>query len=477
MLSEQQDRLRRINRWLPAVVLGLVIGIISAFSMGSLFILFLVLLTGLFLYGITHREERKFVLVLFLIGFLVRSMVSVGLDLGSWIVEGQGPSKYAEVHGWNLGIVDRTREYIKIGDSDYYSQRGYAIAQYAKEVREPVVLFRVQQYGWNGYVYVIGLFYYLFGYSPVSVKLINCLLGALLGPILFFLAKSCFNASIGRWSSIAVAFFPSLILWSATNLKESSFIGMTLLLLLLFSRIRESPDVRSRLFYGCLFLFALLVHMTLRSAFFSFLLVGAVLISQGIIFLKRKSWFLVLTLGVVAGFTCMRWVDIRSGLMMPLFYRHLGYVGTAGVSYEYLPEEFYTHSKSYRNEPLEDLSSEIKPAVLVLAVAKSVFHYLVEPLPWKMDNLFLLFISPQMLFWYLILLLAFLGIGWSLRWNLDRSLFLCVTLFSWIVLMAPASGNVGTLFRIRDTVTPFFLIFASVGIRILLHSAREENPG
>ena len=477
MLSEQQDRLRRINRWLPAVVLGLVIGIISAFSMGSLFILFLVLLTGLFLYGITHREERKFVLVLFLIGFLVRSMVSVGLDLGSWIVEGQGPSKYAEVHGWNLGIVDRTREYIKIGDSDYYSQRGYAIAQYAKEVREPVVLFRVQQYGWNGYVYVIGLFYYLFGYSPVSVKLINCLLGALLGPILFFLAKSCFNASIGRWSSIAVAFFPSLILWSATNLKESSFIGMTLLLLLLFSRIREAPDVRSRLFYGCLFLFALLVHMTLRSAFFSFLLVGAVLISQGIIFLKRKSWFLVLTLGVVAGFTCMRWVDIRSGLMMPLFYRHLGYVGTAGVSYEYLPEEFYTHSKSYRNEPLEDLSSEIKPAVLVLAVAKSVFHYLVEPLPWKMDNLFLLFISPQMLFWYLILLLAFLGIGWSLRWNLDRSLFLCVTLFSWIVLMAPASGNVGTLFRIRDTVTPFFLIFASVGIRILLHSAREENPG
>lgn len=476
MLSEQRDRLRRINRWLPAVVLGLVIGMVSAFSMGFLFILFLVLLTGLLLYRIIRREERRFVLVLFLIGFLVRSMVSVGLDLGSWIVEGQGPSKYAEVHGWNLGIVDRTREYIKIGDSDYYSQRGYAIAQYAKGIREPVVLFRVQQYGRHGYVYVIGLFYYLFGYSPVSVKLINCLLGALLGPMLFFLARSCFNASIGRWSGIAAAFFPSLILWSATNLKESSFIGMTVLLLLLFLRIREAPDLRSRLFYGCLFLFALLVHMTLRSAVFSFLLVGAVLISQGIIFLKRKSWFLVLILGVGAGFACMRWVDIRSGLM-PFFYRHLGYVGTVGVSYEYLPEEFYTHSKSYRNEPLEDLSSEIKPAVLVLAVAKSAFHYLVQPLPWRMDNLSLLFTSPQMLFWYLVLLLAFSGIGWSLRWNLDRSLFLCVTLFSWIILMAPASGNVGTLFRIRDTVTPFFLIFASVGIRILLHGTREENPG
>lgn len=448
--------------WVFSAIVGLIIGAFSAFSPGLLFIAFLALGTGFALYRFSHPPERRFLLLLFVVGFLLRAGVSLALDLGSWIVEGRRPIQYGEVHDWDLGIFERTREYVKMGDSDFHSQRGYSLAQYARGSREPGVLYRIQQYGWSGYAYVIGFFYYLFGFSPVAVKMINCLLGALLGPVIFSLARGIFHSGVARWASVGVAFYPSLILWSATNLKEASFLLLTAVLLLLVARIQRERWGKRLLLLYLGFLLALLLHATLRSVAISWVLAAGCGLSMGLLSLKRRTrWGVpILLLGVAL--LAIRW-DGWGALLTPAFRYHLGFVGTLGISYQYLPAEFYEYGKS-----LEDLVARLDPLALASILLRAALHFLLQPLPSKMDNLGLLLLSPQMVVWYLVLPVALFGIVWSLARNLNRSLFLVLALTGVTLLLALSSGSVGTAFRMRDVVTPFFLIFASAGASVFL---------
>jgi hypothetical protein len=252
------------GRWISTLLVGVILGSASTFSPGLVAIGLLVLGVGWGLHRWSDPRERRFLIALFMMGFLLRAGLSLALDLGSWIVEGRRPVQYAPVEHWDLGIFEKTREYLAMGDSDFHSQRGYALAQYAQGVREPVVLYRIQQYGWSGYAYLIGLFYYLFGFSPVAVKMVNCLLGALLCPVIYHLAKGIFHSGVARWASVAVALYPSLILWSATNLKEASLTLLTALLLLLFVKIQQAAWGKRFVILALGFSLTLLLHMTLR---------------------------------------------------------------------------------------------------------------------------------------------------------------------------------------------------------------------
>lgn len=453
------------------MVLGSVLGAAAAFSPGLVFIAFLLVCSTLLILRMVHVSQRRFLLTLFLTGFLVRASVSLALDLGSWRVEGALPFKRGAVQGWDLGVSDKTREYMRMGDSDYYSQRGYAIAQYAKGVREPVVLYRVQQYGWHGYAYGIGAFYYLFDFSPITVKWVNCLIGAWLGPSLFFLVRILFNSVIARWVGVSVAFFPSLILWSATNLKDPSLFLLTALLLLFFVKCQQAwgKSLASFILYGMGFMGVFWAHTTLRSVSLSLSLGGCLVVSQVFLFLKKRS-IPLLVLAVALGVVALS-RNLRPGLEFA-FYRHSGFLGP-GLSYEYLPEEFYATGTI----PQGLVSEKLKLPSLILAVVRAVFHFLAEPLPWRMDNLFHLLAFPQMVGWFAALSFASLGMFSSLRWNLNRSLLLVTPLVLWTVMGALTGGNVGTTFRIRDMVTPFYGIFACAGFWALVYGPRGLAKG
>ncbi len=235
------------------LLMGSLLGAAAAFSPGGLFVFLLAAGTCLALHRFAPQEDRVFLITLFLMGFLVRVILSLGLDLGSWAVEGRLPMRMGPPEYWNVGVFDKTRDYLRMGDSDYYSQRGYCFAQYVQGIRKPVVLRRTQEYGWNLYALIIGWFYYLFGFSPISVKWLNGWFGALQSIVLFFLAKSSFQSTIARWTSVLVAFFPTLLLWSATNLKDPLLFLLTSLLFLLFRAAQVEGRLLRRLLYGVLF--------------------------------------------------------------------------------------------------------------------------------------------------------------------------------------------------------------------------------
>ncbi len=354
---------------------------------------------------------------------------------------------------------------VRMGDSDYYSDRGTALAEYVRGSREPVVIFRLNQYGWNGYVDLIGFFYSIFGFSPSAVKGINCLLGAGLGPLVFFLAIGIFNREVARWAAWGTAFFPSLICWSASNLKDIPLIFLTSLAILLFIRWTKVRGIPRRVLYGLALGLTLLLHASIREMMWAPLIAGLIA-AAALNRFRIRAW--TAALGIGLGIGSLYWDpaarSFRS-LLAQCFYKHIGYTLTPGIGYFLFPNTsaFYTYGYLWQWAESGRVDLTIWRALL-----RAPMHFFLEPLPWRFDALFHLPVLLQMILWYGVLLLAARGIFASLRQRAQGALFLLLPFLALSFLIALTIGNVGTLFRVRDMVTPFLLIYASVGLGEIL---------
>lgn len=457
-----------LRRWALCGGLGCAIGIGSVVSPGFLVILGLVLLAGWLLSILSDAQDRRFILLLFGVGFAVRAALSLGLDATAWVMAGERPFRMEQPPGSEVIVVhDQSRAFLGAGDSDFYSIRGYGIAQYVRGVRDPSVLsgvYREWSFGWSGYQYVIGLFYFVCGYSPIAVKLLNGLLGALIGPMMYFLARAFVDRSTARWAGVVVTGVPSLLLWSATNLRDIPFIALSLMLFLLFLTIRRTRHPLSLV--GALGLFGViwLMHATLKSPLYSVTLVGSLLLASWLAqHLRTRGSLLVLLL---LGGMVFAQGPVRR-LLAHAFSRHIGHVLTPGIAYQYLPDRFYEQSVwDWANTGTIDGS-------VLLAIGRALGHYLLEPFPWRVvDGIPELLAYPQTIWWYGCLPFVLWGLLVSVTHAPKGSLFLILTVAAWMVLGALTSGNIGTVFRVRDLVLPYLVLFACVGARRFVYGSQ-----
>lgn len=447
-----------------AALPGLLLGTAAVFSPGWLFIVLAALGTALLIRRTADAGQRRFLLLLFLIGFAVRALLSLGLDLGSWAATKQLPAQYSHAREWDLGITDQTRHYVGIGDSDYYSARGWALAEYIRGSRVPVVLLRLNQYGWNSYAELIGLFYYVFGFSPSAVKGINCLLGAACGVVVFWIAQWGFGPRVARWSAIGTAFFPSLVFWSASNLKDTSFLFLTLSVVLCFIRLLDCRGLARKSLYALLLAFMLAIHSTLRDSFWLILsgsLIAAALFQRFGLWL----WLASSAAALGGGFLLINHAGIQAQLRSVLaqfFHWHIGYAITPGLTYSFLPSSFY--EAGYL--PHWVAAGELD--LVLAALVKAPLHFFLEPLWWRFDSPVHLLPLCQAALWYALLALAAAGLAASLQKKKPGRLYLLFPMAAFSLLIGLTSGNVGTLFRIRDLITPFLLVFSAAGLDWLL---------
>lgn len=449
---------------------GIALGTAAVFSPGALFILFLAAGSVFGLYRFSRREDRRFLVGLFLAGLLLRASLSVTLDLGSILVEGKAPGRVGPVREWSLGIRDATRRYLRMGDSDYYSHRAFAFAQYMEGNREQVTVFRLNQYGWNGYVDLMGMFYYLFGFSPIAVKGLNCFLGAWMGVLLFLGLRRRFHPQIARWSAVAVACFPSLVFWSISNLKDTPLIFLTLLAILLFVRLDEVQENRDRLRYAAYLAAVLALHGLVREGLF--LVLAASLLGAWILARIRVNRLALggcvasaIGLGAWPAFREMFAIRVRS-VLAQLFHKHIGYAVSDGMAYPFLPPEFYIGK--YNTDWVQAGGHGV---AIAIGIVKALLHFFAEPVLTRFDRPIHLLGLPQLVVWYGVLFFALIGVAACLRRDARKGLFLLLPALLLSFVIALTCGNVGTLFRVRDLVTPFILSFACAGLWVSFYGS------
>lgn len=452
----------RIGRTVVSIIFGLIIGILACFSRGSVFFILLALVTVYFIKRLPEERERNFILRIFLFGFGLR-VLFVLLTVALAVYRGNIVDYHAAYQNPDCVISYATPDLFD--DSAYYTLRALYTSLYWKGVPlgmwtlEHVVANR--EYGFSGFVWLPATFFTLFGFSPVSSRFINCFLGIITALLVYFTVKNTFGGRTARLAAILTAFFPSLFIWSITNLKDTSFIFAFYLMLWAIVKMRSSRSI----FYAFIIFIAIWFQSFVR--FFKFkeylylniLIITLYFLPFLISFLRGRLKNIVIAMMVVS---CVFFIVQKresigykfNSMANEAFEWHKGVIAGGGSNYKLLPDRILQRNEIGRMDFLRMYFS-------------GVFHAMFEPVPSRINKPVLVLAALQMCLWYILIILAAAGLFFSLRQSMATSLMLFAYFFVMLSISAVTGGNIGTIFRMRDIITPIILIFASLAfIRI-----------
>ncbi|UCB56952.1 MAG: glycosyltransferase family 39 protein [Candidatus Omnitrophota bacterium] len=383
------------------------------------------------------KEDRVFLTKIFIAGILVRVLL---LTSAHFI--------YAFLDKWEY-YYENMRAIRLFGDSAFTTVRSWWIAQYfsGTPLKDLVFQSTFGDYGHSGYLYIMGLYYYLFGFSPVSVSLINCIASVLTGILFYFMAKEIAGIKQAKIVASLVIFFPSLILWSITNLKDSMFIFFTAVILWAFMQVTIIKKNG--------YLILLIAAAFLQASFRKYIFIPTIaILGLSYLIMKKKTKYILLVASVLIVTLLVTKFDLREPIYKLIGY-HRGVVHSGGFVYRLFDDWIYQ-----RGSPIAELSN----LSIIKGLFKGWFHFLLEPFPWKISSTFSILAFPQMIVWYFLLPFSIIGLFFQLRHNWQKSLVFIMYFLSIGSILILTGGNVGTDFRFRDILTSIFILFAGIGI-------------
>lgn len=418
---------------------GVGLGLFWYFVPGISFSVFIFFLTGFLIRRFTKLEDGNFLLKLFILAVVIRLFLCLGLHLYSLSIGRDGSIFYDDAGIPRLAW--RITQYYKGASKSIYDPLGER----------------------NFYTNFLSILFYFFGFSYLTAKMFNVLFGALTAIFIYFISKEIFNRKIAKLSAVLVAFFPSLILWSVVNLKDSLVI--LLISVILWATVKFQKGYQLK--YFPFIFFPLIILFDLRE--FLVLLFVPILIFVFIVTSKIKPVnrliiiFLIVILffklsPVINGYIETKYPGLRFSVDF-LLSIHKGFISAGGSLYRIYDEIFY-------NDPAPPLGLFSPP--FLKAFFKGWFYFILVPLPWQISTRLQLLSYPQMIFWIILLPLSAVGILTALRYNWKDSFLIILFIFVTTSAYALSEANVGTAARHRDMLTPFYLIFSSAGVVKLL---------
>ena len=122
-----------------------------------------------------------------------------------------------------------------------------------------------------GMVNIIALIYSIIGRNTLAIQFVNSVIGAATAVLVFHCAQHVYqNIRVARIAAICVAFFPSLVLWSAQGLKDAPIVFFLVLAILASLRLNEKLSVK----HAAILVVALFSILSLRFYVFYMIAVG-----------------------------------------------------------------------------------------------------------------------------------------------------------------------------------------------------------
>lgn len=314
--------------------------------------------------------------------------------------------------------------------------------------------------GW-GMLYIVAAIYGAVGRNMLAVQYFNAVLGAATAPVIYLCAHHLFgNLRVARLSALLVAFFPSLILWSAQGLKDAPIVFLLALSILATLKLTEKYSTT----YLVVLVISLSCVLTLRFYVF-YMLVAAI---GGSILIGARR---------LAGQSVARQLMIIgvAGLAMT----YLGVLRTASERFEtYGSLEAVQRSRfdlaiSADSGFGRDVDvSTTSGAITVIPVGMT--YLLFAPFPWQIGSLRQNVTFPEMVVWWGLFPFLVLGLYFTVKHRLRQAM--AILIFTTMLTLAYSvfQGNVGTAYRQRAQLLVFYFIFVSVGV-VLVKEKSEEN--
>ena len=392
------------------------------------------------LYAYKQKAHGTFLLRLFVAGLLVRMLVAVAIF---------------GFHGQNFFGGDAIT-YDFFGNAQML---GWAGDNYYQGIANQFVQ-SGQSSGW-GMVYLVAAIYGIIGRNMLAIQLMNSVFGAVTAVIIFLCAQKVFsNFRVARLAGIAVAFYPSLVLWSAQGLKDGPIVFFLALAILATLNLGEKLTLN----YILVLLCALLSVMALR--FYVFYMISVAIAGAFIIGMQQIT---------AASFTRQFSAIILLGLALT----YVGVTRSAEIQFErYGSLEELQRSRLDLAVSAEsgfgrdvDVSST---SGALSTIPMGMIYLLFAPFPWQIASLRQSITLPEMVIWWASFPLLVLGLWFSVKYRLRMIspilIFTVMLTFAYSI----SQGNVGTAYRQRAQLLVFYFIFVAAGF-VLIKEKREER--
>lgn len=378
------------------------------------------------------REERLFLAKTVFWAFAARAIISVVLhETGWWFYLG--------------------------GDEGTFDVHGQVFYRYLLGELPFSVGSRLSAHDEVAYPYLVGALYFTFGLTKFVPLLVNCAAGvALIYPV-HALAGRFGGRQAARRAAILVAFFPSLILWSALMVRDVWALLFIAGALYYADGLRRHLSVRN--------LVGLLGCVAAMSFFRSYIAIIVVAAVTAALALARRSvpkavftGAAVMVLLIVAlrvGAVNDALLD-RADLQSLAQIRHYNSLGSTGAG----------------SLGTVDVST---PTAALTYLPLGLLYFYCSPLPWQIGSPRQVLSLADLLLWYACLPSIVYGMGWLLRHRFRAVLPLLFTVIGISVLYALVEGNIGIIFRHRAQIIVPLCVVAGVGYALKKKRARKES--
>jgi len=314
--------------------------------------------------------------------------------------------------------------------------------------------------GW-GMVYLVAAVYGLIGRNMLAVQLMNSVFGAATAVIIFLCAQQVFhNSRVARIAGIAVAFYPSLVLWSAQGLKDGPIVFLLALAVLCTLKLSEKLAAK----YIIVLVLALLGLVALR--FYVFYMICVAIAGAFVIGMQQ-----VTATSFVRQFTAI--------ILLGLALTYVGVTRSASVQFER-----YGNLQTLQRSRLDlarsaesgfgrdvDVSST---SGAISTIPMGVLYLLFAPFPWQITSLRQSITLPEMVIWWASFPFLVLGLWFAIKYRLRMISPILIFTVMLTLSYSVFQGNVGTAYRQRAQLLVFYFIFVAVGF-VLMKEKREER--
>lgn len=390
--------------------------------------------------GILRLEDRKFLLRLFVVAFLIRVAIGTAIYLFHW----------QEFFGGDAITFDY------VGDCLVNVWQGKA------EYQRPIDVFYLggASSGW-GMAYLVAGIYRIVGRNMLATQYVNCVLGAATAPLAYMMAMEIFpNKMVARVAAVLTAVFPSLIIWSCQGLKDGPIVFLLVLSMVAILKLGD------RFSFKYLVALALAVCSLLTLRFYVFYIV-VVAAAAAFVLGKRQ----------LTAQSFVRQLIVISVVSLALVYFGVSRYATQQFdiygSGDQLQRMRLDAAKSAQSGFGSDIDvSTTSGAISAIPIG---FTYLIlAPFPWQLGSPRQMMTLPEMMVWWCAIPLLVLG-GWFTIKHRIREIA-PILIFTTLLTLTYSivQGNVGTAYRQRAQLLVFYFIFVAVGF-VLIKEKREEK--
>jgi hypothetical protein len=373
------------------------------------------------------------------------------------------------------------------GDDEAYSNASWYLAEYLKGT--PVAGHGPPD--WGGFGYLFGTYTFLasavfalFGHQLLLMDVINATFGAALIPFTWDVTRRTFDVRSAHVAAGLTAVVPSLIVFSAINIKDALHILIVMVILWLVLRLQVRPAVIT--------LVAIYVGLELMRGIRNHVFVGlealtplAVVVAPIQSVWRRFQWAAaalvvsVLLLGVNSWVTGTPWIPPQALAEIERFRTALTYGRTAIVTApSQTPTATATSLVTATPAPETTATVQAEPDSELVTrtinyLPTGLAYALFAPFAWQATRLVDFAAIPEVIIWYAVMA----GMIWTCfrranRWRYFATPLLYVA--GLLVLFALVEGNVGTLLRHRALLLPPAIVIASPAMAAAVARTQQQ---